>query len=205
MENLFRSPRLIYRAVEDTPEDEALMHTIQSDIVAFANSDTGLLKPMAKKESKKHKEFVAEKTLLGVIICLAPSTTNPPPPTPPVPIGCICLKAPDAGQEHHRNSYISLDIIAPYQRRGYGTEAIEWVLDWGFKIAGLHRIGIENFSYNDGAQRLYERLGFVKEGVKRELLWYNGGWHDYVSWSMLEDEWRVRQEKKGLSKDMKRE
>jgi hypothetical protein len=53
MENLSRSPRLIYWAIEDTPEDEAFIHSIQSDIVAFANSDTGLLVPMTKAKSKK--------------------------------------------------------------------------------------------------------------------------------------------------------
>jgi len=196
MENLFRSPRLIYRAIEDTPEDEAFMHTIQSDIVALASSDPGLLKPMTRKESGKHKDYVANKTLIGVIICLAPSTSTPSPTTPPVPIGSLYLTAPREGQEHHRNSYISVDIIASYQGKGYGSEAINWVLDWGFRIAGLHRIGIENFSYNQGAQKLYERLGFVYEGCKRQCLWYDGGWHDYISFSMLEDEWKARQEEK---------
>jgi len=111
----------------------------------------------------------------------------------PVPIGSLYLTAPKPGEEHHRNSYISIDIIAPYQGQGYGSEAIEWVLDWGFRIAGLHRIGIENFSYNQGAKRLYERLGFTFEGSKRECLWFNGGWHDYMSFSILEQEWRARQ------------
>lgn len=40
-------------------------------------------------------------------------------------------------------------------------------------------------------RELYERkLGFVFEGRKRELLWYNGGWHDLLSFSMLEREWK---------------
>ncbi|KAH6675770.1 acyl-CoA N-acyltransferase [Halenospora varia] len=191
MENLFRSSRLVYRAVEDTPEDEAFVHRIQSDVVAYANSDSGLLKPMTKKESKAHKDYIANKTLLGVIICLQhPSTKDPA--TLPEPIGSIYLTAPKPGDEHHRNCYISIDIIAPYQRMGYGGEAIEWALDWGFRIAGLRRIGIEAFSYNQGARVLYERLGFEYEGCKRELLWHNGGWHDYLSFSMLEQEWKVR-------------
>ncbi|KAF4629149.1 hypothetical protein G7Y89_g8994 [Cudoniella acicularis] len=193
MENLFRSARLVYRAVEDTPEDEAFIHAVQSDIVAMANSDSGLLKPLSKKESQAHKDYVANKTLLGVIICLKPTewTTETP-----KPIGTIYLTASKPGDEHHRNSNISIDIVAPYQRTGYGSEAIEWALDWGFRIAGLHRIGIEAFSYNQGARELYERLGFVYEGSKRELLWHNGGWHDYLSFSMLEREWKARHEGK---------
>jgi RimJ/RimL family protein N-acetyltransferase len=209
MENLFRSARLIYRAVEDTPEDEAFMHSIQSDIVAQANSDSGLLKPMTKKESAKHKSYVADKTLIGVIICLAVPASSPvpvlPAATPPVPIGSMYLTAPKSGEEHHRNSYISIDITAPYQRQGYGSEAINWILDWGFRIAGLHRIGIETFSYNNGAKELYGRLGFVQDGCKRECLWYNGGWHDYLSFSMLEHEWRSSQTSKNHSQEVIKE
>jgi RimJ/RimL family protein N-acetyltransferase len=62
----------------------------------------------------------------------------------------------------------------------------------GIQVWGLHRVGISCFSYNPGAKRLYERLGFVYEGAKRESLWYDGGWHDKFTLSMLEDEWRER-------------
>lgn len=196
MENVFRSDRLIYRAIEDTPDDGNFMHLIQSDPVAFSNSDNGLLAPMTKKESGEWKKSVQTNKLIGVIICLAPPPSNPalPPntkPSPLTPIGCISLTGLKPGYFQHRNSYISIDITAPYQRKGYGSEAIKWILDWGFRIAGLHRIGIECFSYNTGARELYERkLGFVFEGRKRELLWYNGGWHDLLSFSMLEREWK---------------
>lgn len=142
VENLFRSQRLLYRAVED--EDANFMHTIQSDIVSFASSDSGLLKPMTKAESLRHAEFVKNKTLLGVTICLRPPEATSE--AAPIPVGSMYLTAPRSGQEHHRNAHISIDIIRPYQRKGYGSEAINWVLDWGFRMAGLHRIEIECFS-----------------------------------------------------------
>ncbi|MCJ1445426.1 MAG: hypothetical protein MMC23_005931 [Stictis urceolatum] len=204
MEDLFRSTRLEYRAVEDTPEDAAFFHRIQSDVAAFANSDSGLLKPMTTKESKAHMDFVANKTLLGVIICLRSGSeqaagredgqvesavTGGQPSS--IPIGSIYLTASKLGEVHHRNAYISVDIIAPYQRRGYGSEAIHWVLDWGFRIAGLHRIGIEHYSYNEGAGELYTKLGFTLEGRKREVLWHNGDWHDWLSYSILKSEWEA--------------
>lgn len=191
MQDLFRSSRLLYRAVEDTPEDDAFMHSIQADVDAFANSCSTILKPESRKDSTKHRIYVAEKTLIGVIICLQPPRSAANPSATPVPIGSIYLTAPGAGNEHHRSSYISVDIVAAHQRRGYGSEAIEWVLSWGFRMAGLHRIGIECYSWNRGATELYERLGFVFEGRKRECLWYDGGWHDFLSFSMLEGEWRA--------------
>ena len=196
MENVFRSERLIYRAIEDTPQDEDFMHTIQADPVAFSNSDNGLLAPMTRKESGAWKKSVQTNKLIGVIICLAPPHSNPAlpvdtKPPPPTPIGCIALTGLKLGYFQHRNSYISVDIIAPYQRKGYGSEAIKWVLGWGFRIAGLHRIGVECFSYNAGARELYEgKLGFEFEGREREVLWHNGGWHDLLSFSMLESEWK---------------
>ena len=84
---------------------------------------------------------------------------------------------------------MGLDIHKDYRNVGYGTEAIEWVLDWGFKIAGLHRIAVSCFEWN-GAQRVYQRLGFMLEGRRREALWYYGGWKDLLEFGMLEEEWR---------------
>jgi RimJ/RimL family protein N-acetyltransferase len=198
MANTFTSQRLTYRAVENNTADADLMHRIQSDYAALAASDSGLLKPMTREESGKHRQYVAEKTLLGVVICLRhpplqdQATQSPDQAATETPIGSIYLTAPRPGQEHHRNSFISLDILAAYQNKGYGSEAINWVLEWGFQIAGLHRIGIDTFSYNEGARRLYPKLGFVLEGRSRESLWYAGKWHDYLSFSMLEHEWRDR-------------
>jgi RimJ/RimL family protein N-acetyltransferase len=188
MENVFRSRRLIYRAIENTAEDAEFMHRIQSDPVAFSNSDNSLLVPMTYASSGAWKKSVQENKLIGVLICIAPTDALQNPPVEP--IGCISLTGAQPGVQHHRNSYISIDIVKPHQRKGYGTEAITWVLDWGFKIAGLHRIGIECFSYNKGAKDLYERLGFVFEGMKRECIWYNGGWEHLLSFSMLESEWK---------------
>jgi hypothetical protein len=68
IKNIFRSLRLIYRAVEDTREDKALMYEIRSDVVALASSDSDLLKPMTRKEANLHHAYVSNRTLLGVII-----------------------------------------------------------------------------------------------------------------------------------------
>lgn len=178
---LFHSTRLIYRAIED--EDEAFLHSIQSDVEALANSSSSLPVPETRASSKKWMDYLRERTLIAVIICL---------PTPegdnksPTPIGVITLTKPDG---HHRSSYISVDIKDGFRAKGYGSEAIRWALDWGFRMAGLHRIGIETYSWNEGATHLYEKLGFTLEGRKRHLYWFNGAWGDFLSYSILEDEW----------------
>ena len=192
MNEPFRSKRLLYRAVENDGEDKAFFHSIQSDVHAYANSNSSLLKPPSTNNSARFQSYVVEKTLLGVVICLPGAAAE----SSPIPIGCIYLTKPQAGHEHHRNSNISVDIVSGYRKQGYGSEAIQWALDWGFRVAGLHRIGIEGYSWNERAMKLYERLGFVMEGRQRESHWYNGGWHDYLSFSMLEGEWAIRQKSK---------
>jgi RimJ/RimL family protein N-acetyltransferase len=87
---------------------------------------------------------------------------------------------------------MSITICREEQGKGYGTEAIKWALEWAFLAGGLHRVGIGCFSFNEGARRLYERLGFVVEGRAREIVWKNGCWHDVIEMGMLEGEWRER-------------
>ena len=55
----------------------------------------------------------------------------------------------------------------------------------------MHAVRLGVFSYNVGAIRLYERLGFVKEGCKRQALYFDRGWHDSLSYGMLESEWEA--------------
>ncbi|KAL1614467.1 hypothetical protein SLS54_009725 [Diplodia seriata] len=190
MRNPFCSERLLYRAIRDTPEDEAFVHSVQADPEAYALSNMSLLRPESTASSAEWKKYLTEKCLIAVIICIASAS---PEDKEPQPIGIISLTNPRPGWEHHRNSNISIDIIAAHQKKGYGSEAIRWIVDWGFRTAGLHRIGIKCFSYNTGAARLYERLGFVPEGRKREAVWFDGGWHDGLQFAVLEQEWREKQ------------
>ena len=185
MADPFRSKRLIYRAPEQ-PKDEAFFLTIETDAIAYRNSNAALSKPQSKESAKHYLKAVAEETLLGVIICLPPPDAH----SQPIPIGCIDLERLKPDVAHHRHADIGVQILRPYQGKGYGSEAIRWVLRWAFQTGGLHRVGIKAFSYNEGAVRLYERLGFKREGVSREYVWFEGKWWDDVQFGMLEWEWR---------------
>ncbi|KNG81687.1 GNAT family acetyltransferase [Aspergillus nomiae NRRL 13137] len=199
--NPFRSKRLAYRAIEDTPEDEDFIHSIQSDPLSYATSNSTLLKPQTRSDTLNgYKKNLVKDTLLAVIILLPTQNAHDQPGTAGPPqemwtsIGIIALKKSEPGHGHHRKSSISIDIAKPYQNQGYGSEAIQWAVDWGFRKAGLHRIAVEAFSYNQGATRLYERLGFTFEGRQREAIWYDGDWHDLLTFGMLDREWKGQQQ-----------
>jgi RimJ/RimL family protein N-acetyltransferase len=196
MADAFRSQRLVYRAIEDNDEDVEFLHSINLDSEGRIHGDKSLLKPANKKYTQEQANFL-RKDFLSVMICLPVSSEDTSDATSKTlkPIGRIHLWAVEERHRHHRNTNIGISIASEYQGQGYGSEAIKWILNWAFQMAGLHRVGIGGFSYNPGALKLYERLGFVYEGREREAVWYDGGWHDYVFFGMLEGESRVRNEK----------
>ncbi|WP_124727911.1 GNAT family N-acetyltransferase [Staphylospora marina] len=93
----------------------------------------------------------------------------------------------------NRSANIRIMIASEkHQGKGYGTEAMKLMLEYGFGILNLHRIELNVFPFNPRAIHVYEKLGFKKEGVQREVLFYNHAWHDSVLMSMLAHEYRVK-------------
>ena len=81
-----------------------------------------------------------------------------------------------------------------YFGKGYGSEATRLIIDYGFKVLNLHRIELEVYDFNPRAQHVYEKAGFVKEGVKRDALFWEGQYQNAIVMSILEDEWRKKKE-----------
>jgi RimJ/RimL family protein N-acetyltransferase len=81
-------------------------------------------------------------------------------------------------------------LIGPRGRgRGVGTEATRLIVGYGFEQLGLHRIQLEVHGHNHRARRVYEKVGFVVEGVRREARSRDGEWVDEVLMAILDHEW----------------
>ncbi|MEU8827666.1 GNAT family protein [Streptomyces sp. NPDC048636] len=81
-------------------------------------------------------------------------------------------------------------LLGPRGRdRGLGTEAARLIVGYGFERLGLHRVSLGVYAFNPRARRAYEKVGFVAEGVEREVLWHDGAWADAVTMSLLDREW----------------
>ena len=76
--------------------------------------------------------------------------------------------------------------------QGYGTEATRLILDFGFRTLNLHRIDLEVYDFNPRAQHVYEKVGFVQEGVLRDALLWDGRYHNAILMSILEDEYAAQ-------------
>lgn len=103
------------------------------------------------------------------------------------PVGSIDLHAVDL-----RNGSASLGIVIgdPIDTgEGYGTAALRALLGFGFGQLRLERIELDVYDYNEGARRVYERIGFVLEGTLRHALYRDGAFHDIHRMAILRDEW----------------
>jgi RimJ/RimL family protein N-acetyltransferase len=68
------------------------------------------------------------------------------------------LMHPGKGMEHHRRADFMIMLDPAYHRRGYGEEALRWLLWTGFKHANLHRIEGSYFDTNVPGAKLYEKV-----------------------------------------------
>ena len=59
------------------------------------------------------------------------------------------------------------------------------MIDYGLDVVGLHRISLGVYAFNPRALRVYEKCGFVREGVKRDALLWDEQWVDEVVMSVL--------------------
>lgn len=72
--------------------------------------------------------------------------------------------------------------------RGYGSEAIELLLNYGFKMLNLHNIKLGVFSFNERGIACYEKCGFKEYGRRREAFKINGRYFDEVHMDILEQD-----------------
>lgn len=76
-----------------------------------------------------------------------------------------------------------------YLGKGYGKQAINVVLEYGFQHLNLNRVYLDCLESNSIAMKLYYSVGFVKEGMKREHIYKNGVYLNLICMSLLKKDW----------------
>ncbi|AQP53614.1 hypothetical protein CBF34_00700 [Vagococcus penaei] len=96
----------------------------------------------------------------------------------------------------NRRAELGIGILNPeYRGKGYGDEAVRLILRYAFDHLGLHKVNLSVHAYNVGAIHLYEKIGFLREGVNREAIYRDGQWFDQYDYGFLQNEYRERLDK----------
>lgn len=73
---------------------------------------------------------------------------------------------------------------------GYGSDAMRVLCRFGFEHMNLHRIELEVYQGNERARHVYEKVGFVLEGTRRQAFFRYGRYWDSHIMGLLEGELR---------------
>lgn len=76
-----------------------------------------------------------------------------------------------------------------YRGLGLSKEATVDTLNFGFEKLGLNRISLRVLQDNKTAITLYEKSGFVKEGLLRESIFKDGSYKSELLFSILKSEY----------------
>lgn len=74
------------------------------------------------------------------------------------------------------------------QHKGYGTEAINLLMNYTFGHLNFNRIAIGVVGFNHKALDFYEKVGFKKEGIQEEGYYCNYQYSDFVMMRILKRE-----------------
>ena len=80
--------------------------------------------------------------------------------------------------------------------KGYGTETLRAICDFGFGQLRLERIYLEVYDGNEAGKRAYQKAGFVTEGALRNSHFADGRHRDALIMSLLRDEWLAQERPK---------
>ena len=76
--------------------------------------------------------------------------------------------------------------------KGYGTDALRAICDFGFGQLRLERIGLMVYEGNARGRRAYEKAGFTMEGTLRRAHYALGRHEDVHLMGLLRDEWEAQ-------------
>jgi RimJ/RimL family protein N-acetyltransferase len=95
---------------------------------------------------------------------------------------CDIVRVPSEGLRHVGR--LGMGLLLAHRGQGYGGQLAVATIDAARK-AGIERVELEVFATNAAAIRLYERLGFQREGLKRRCRKLAGVYDDSIIMALL--------------------
>ena len=102
-------------------------------------------------------------------------------------IGLMALKT---GNEKFKSAEVWYKLHVNHWGKGYATEALKTLINYGFDVLELHRIEAGSAVNNIGSIRVLEKAGMTREGQKRKVLPLKTGWSDNYEYAILETDLR---------------
>lgn len=175
--------RLILRAlsIDDAPSVVRICQPIE-----VAKNTLSIAHPYTLEDASSFLERITESMTKGDTYCWA-----------------VTLRSPsgDAGEHigtmglhcnyEHRHAEVGYSIGIDHWGKGYATEALCAVIEFGFSRVGLARIHAGYFTRNPASGRVLEKCGFVQEGLRPRMYERFGEWVDLALMRIFREDWEA--------------
>lgn len=96
-------------------------------------------------------------------------------------------------RRHNADAWMVGYVLAEtHWGKGLMTEAVQGLLQYGFRVKGASVLSVYHYPENHGSRRVIEKVGFQREGVlRRATRIYDGTLRDDVCYSMLPEEFEA--------------
>ena len=129
-------------------------------------------------EEEKIKQYITSKD--AIVLTIVEKDTN-------VPVGQTALLRIDYVS---RAAVFYLAILRPEcWSKGFGTEATQLMVDYAFDTLNLNRIQLHVYAENLLAIKIYQKVGFSREGILRQAMYRKGAYCDFWVMGLLREEW----------------
>jgi ribosomal-protein-alanine N-acetyltransferase len=88
----------------------------------------------------------------------------------------------------YKKAELAYWLAKRYQKQGIMIEALQQIMEFGFREFGLHKICVSHFVPNVSSEKLINRLGFRYIGEQVEEYQKNGIWYNQKNYELLEKE-----------------
>ena len=164
--------KIVLRAVEEA--DNAMLLSLIND------PDTEMMlggSSWPVSESEQLKWFEHQERSRDVLRCIVALKEDGK------AIGTIILSEID---QKNATGHIHIKMSKDVGRgKGYGTDAVNTMVQYAFEELRLNCIYANILSYNEASIRLFERCGFKRDGILRRRVFKKGQFYDLFYYSRL--------------------
>lgn len=88
----------------------------------------------------------------------------------------------------NRTANMNIKLLKSARGKGIATRVVNLLIQYCFEELNLHCLTANVIERNRGSRKLWEKLGFLQDGVLRERIYKNGKYHNVIAYSLLKEE-----------------
>lgn len=92
----------------------------------------------------------------------------------------------------NRTANMNIKLQKGARGKGIATHVVSLIVHYCFEELNLHCLTANVIEYNTDSIRLWEKFGFLKDGLLRDRVYKNGQYHNVIAFSLLKEEFYAR-------------